>query len=212
MNVATILAVALTFSGCGTAVGVHEKLPPASYAADSIRRGPIEVLRAGETPSRPIIRIANVAAHGNGYADQNLLEETLVKEAEKLNADCLFILGKEVTKDETVGSYSGGIFLASQIQRPHLYGVACKYSKVRVGIRWDKDGYIDYVFQNSAAERIGITEGQKILAVNGQPFTPGSYLLEKEVSTKAPGDKVQIELLSKSGEKLRKEFVLDPFN
>lgn len=209
-NIVT-LATATMLGGCAAAFGVHEKLPPASYISLSEpKTGVLEVIRTGETPSRPIIRIANVAAHGNGFADQATLEKTLIQEAEKLNADCLIVLGKEVTKDETVGSYGGGVFTSNQIQRPHLYGVACKYSKVRLGIKWDKNGVIDYVFSGSVAERAGITEGQKLLAINGQPFIYGSYVVEKEIGVRKPGDKVLIEVLSKNGEKIKKELTLEP--
>jgi hypothetical protein len=208
------ITIALTtiglLAGCGTATGVHEKLPPANYVSlNEAKTGPIEIIRQGETPSRPTIRIANVAAHGNAYADLAKLEATLIREAESLNADCLYILGKEVTKDETIGSYGGGFFSSSQIHRPHLYGIACKYAKVRLGLKWDKDGIVEYVFSGSVAERAGIVEGQKILAINGQPFIYGSYLIEKEISSRNPGDRALIELLSKNGEKLKKDLVLE---
>lgn len=206
-----IVAAVTVLGGCAAAFGVHEKLPPANYVSLSEpKTGALEVIRPGETPSRPVIRIANVAAHGNGFADQATLEKTLIQEAEKLNSDCLMILGKEVTKDETIGSYGGGLFSSSQIQRPHLYGIACKYSKVRLGIKWDKNGVIDYVFSKSVAERAGITEGQKLLAINGQPFDFGSYVVEKEIGARQPGDKVVVEVLSKNGEKIKKELVLEP--
>jgi membrane-associated protease RseP (regulator of RpoE activity) len=204
---ATLGVAALT--GCSMARGVHEDLPPAAYATgSSTAAGHVDVFKDGDLPKRPVIRIAKVAAHGNGYATQATLEETLVQEAKKVNADCLVITASNVSKDETIGTYGGGLFSSAQIQRPHLFGVACKYAQVRLGINQDKDHVITYVTEGSPAATAGIVEGEKIIAINGVPITASPYLVETEVSVKRPGDTVKLELLDQSGQKQSKTITL----
>ncbi|WP_138922339.1 PDZ domain-containing protein [Hylemonella gracilis] len=206
------LSVAALVGGCASASGVHELLPSANYMSSSQGNGSVDVFRQGESPSRPYVRIAAVAAHGNAYADQATLERVLVQEAQKVGADCVTITGKEISKDEGVGTYGGGIMMSSQIQRPHLYGIACRYSKVRLGISWDKEGFITYVSSGSAADRAGLVEGQRLAAINGVPFSYGGYFMEKEVVSKSPGDVVVLEVLSRNSEKIRKEVVLEAWS
>lgn len=188
---------------------VHEDLPPAALVTDSVNvTGQVDIYRNGDLPKRPIIRIAQVGAHGNGYATEETLEQALVKEALKVNADCIILTNREVSKDETIGSYGGGIFMANSIQRPHLYGIACKYAKVSLGINANKDGLITYVTAGSAAAKAGIVEGDKLLAVNGVPISSSPFVIEREISVKKPGDVVKVEFLNKNGDKESRSVTL----
>ena len=208
----TILAVSLVaiLGGCASANVVHEDLPPASVMRDVVNMsGKIDVYKDGYMPKRPVVRIAKIGAHGNGYANNQTLQAKMEQAALAMGADCLVITNGEVTKDETFGTYGGGIWMSDQIRRPHLYGITCKYSQVRLGVQADsKTGVIQYVTADSPAARAGIVEGQKLLAVNGIPYGGDNAILETEVSTKRPGDVVIIEVLNKEGVKESKKITL----
>ena len=205
------LAVVL-LSGCGMSHGARESLPGANVVATSSPRDAesVRLFKDGEQPDKPVIKIAKIGAHGNGYADKSVLEKRLQIEAAKLGADCVIVTGFEVTKDETVGTYSGGMMVSNSIKRPHLYGIACRYTKVSLGFFFNlKDYVVTYVKANSTAEKIGLTEGCKLLAVNGVPVTGGQTVMEKEMLSKNPGDKVTLEWVDKSGTKVKKEATLE---
>jgi hypothetical protein len=80
----------------------------------------MELYKEGVRPPKGCIRIASLAAHGNGYATRDTLEDTLREEGERVGADFVVVTGMQVTKDETVGAFGGGIAIADTIQRPHL--------------------------------------------------------------------------------------------
>lgn len=210
--IVAILGV-LQFSAvaCSMAWGRHELLPPAKILGTSVPRNPDQVIlfREGETPPKTCIRIATVAAHGNGYATRETLEQTLVKEAAMIGAEFVVATQQQVTSDETVGSIYGGVILTDTIKRPHLYGVACRAATVRFGVKPDKDWTVLYVYPKTVAERAGIKEGDRVLSINGVHVLDDQYLIEKEISTRPPGTKVVVEYLTKGGDKMRKEVTLE---
>lgn len=211
MKISTIIACSAVsvLAGCAMAQGAYEDLPPAALVTGSSNvNGRIDLYRDGQMPPRPIIRIAKLAAHGNAYATQETLEATLIEEARKVNADCVIEVAENVTNDGTVGAYGGGFFSSSVIRKPHLYGIACKYSKVRLGITPGKDGLVSYVADNSVAERAGITEGDKLIAINGIPLSGNPFVIDTQITSKNPGDKIVIEFLDHHGHKERKILTL----
>ncbi|MCV6795661.1 PDZ domain-containing protein [Achromobacter ruhlandii] len=208
----TLIAVSLVtiLGGCAAAQAVHEDLPPAASMRGQVNTtGKIDVFSNGMIPQRPIVRIASIGAHGNAYADNKTLRGKMEQEALSLGADCLIIVGGEISKDETIGSYGGGVFTSNQIQRPHLYGVACKYAQVGLGLQANsKTGVIQYVTADSPAAKAGIVEGDTLLAINGVSFSSNPFVFETEVGTKKPGDVVKVEVLDKAGVKVAKTFTL----
>jgi len=205
-----ILVMGCMAAGCSTAWGRHQLTPLAELSRS---KGPcpteVDVVRIGQTPKRPIIRIALVAADGNGYATYETLEATLKQEATKVCADVVVVTGHQVTSDETVGTYGGGLFLSNTIKRPHLFGIAGRYAKVKLGMNCERtDGTINYVETGSCAEEIGLTEGAKILAVNGIFIGSDEFAIEREVLSREPGDTVRVEYLTKDGMKVTKEVKL----
>ncbi|MFW2396570.1 PDZ domain-containing protein [Burkholderia pseudomallei] len=208
-TVIAVCAAVTALTGCSMARGVHEDLPAAALVTGSINTtGHVDVFRNGQMPQRPIIRIAKVAAHGNAYATQDTLEAAIVEEALKLNADCVMLAGENVTDEGTIGTYGGHLFSSAIIKKPHLYGIACKYSKVRLGITPNKDGVVSYVTAGSAAESAGIVEGDKLLAINGVPIVGQPFIIDTQVASKNPGDQVVIEILDRDGRKVRKVLTL----
>lgn len=211
--VITLIGLAVSLlSGCGMSNGARESLPGASVVGTSSPKDPesVRLYKNGEKPEKPVITIAKVGAHGNGYADKTVLEQRLRIEAAKLGADCVIVTNFEVTKDETVGTYSGGMMIANNIQRPHLYGVACRYANACVGffLNNERECVVRYVKANSPAEKIGLVEGCTLLAINSIPMNGTHAVVEKEILSKNPGDKVTLEWLDKSGTKVKKEATL----
>jgi len=190
--------------------GVHEFTPVARYVSpQSNCNKPIEIFRKGEVSKRPGYRIAAIGAHGNGYANHETLEKTIVDEANKVCADFVIITGGEITKDEMVGSYGSGIMMSDHIRRPHMYAVAFRYAKVIIGVNFDKDGIIEYVRTGSTADKVGIKEGYKLLTVNGVFIKGDPFVVDREILSKNPGDKVQIEYMDKEGNKINKNILLE---
>ena len=203
--------LAVFTGGCAMAIGSHEMLPPAQFISASLgTTSQVDLYRQGEAPKRPVIRIALVAAHGNGYATTETLEETLRNEAAKIGAECVIVTQREITRDETIAAYGGGLMLGDQIHRPHMYGVACRYAKVALGVHLSKEGVIEYVRASSTAQKIGMKEGIKLLAVSGKFLRGDDYLIEREVLSRQPGDKIVIEYLDTDGQKVSKDVVLEP--
>jgi S1-C subfamily serine protease len=200
-----IACCAFIVSGCAMARGVHEYTPIGHLAP---KYGPcidnIAILKKGETLNRGAFRVANVAAHGNGYATYETLESALVEEARKVCADVVLIYDSNITKDEMVASYGAGIMIADHVQRPHLYGTAFKYSKTSIGIFFnkDKDYRVEYVKRGSLAEKYGIKEGMRLLAINGTSVSHDQFAIEKEILLKDPGDKIELELYGIDGNKI----------
>jgi membrane-associated protease RseP (regulator of RpoE activity) len=205
------LAMLLSLTACALAVGQNELLPGARLVAKEMRTpDQIEIYRQGEWPRRMgLIKIAMVAAHGNGYATTETLQNKLKEEAAKVGGDVVILTGSQITNDETVGTYGGGIMMATPIQRPHLYGVAMRYSPVYVGINWNREKIIDYVNANSPAEKAGIKAGDKLVAVNGE-YLRDDLIVEKEILSKKPGDKIILEYI-RDGKKLSAEMVLEAY-
>ena len=211
-----IALLSVFFVGCSMARGVNELLPGAQFSKPvASNPSQVRVFKNGAMPKSPCIMVANIAAHGNGYATMETLEQTLLEEAATLRADTVIVLKHEITKDETVGAYGGGIMMADSIQRPHLYGVACRTAKVGLGINInrtkdsDQFGVVLYVPANSPAARIGMTEGDKLLAVNGITIFEDELVIEREISSKQPGERATVEFLTKNNVKVSKEIILE---
>ncbi|MGE4267175.1 MAG: PDZ domain-containing protein [Deferribacterales bacterium] len=208
-----LLLYLMVLSGCGAAVAKYDLLSPQRNIPDLFPKDPasVVIVRENEKPELGIIRIANIGVHGNGYADRALLENKLIQQAAYLGADVVVIVGSEVTRDETVGIYNQGVFTSSQVQRPHLYGVAGVWSKVIIGIHFDSNGNIVYVKNASPAEKAGLKEGHKILAMDGKFFDPKSYMLDNLLAVKKPGDSLIIEYLDDQQIKRKVNVLLESF-
>ncbi|MGE4498547.1 MAG: PDZ domain-containing protein [Deferribacterales bacterium] len=210
----TTLFCSLVLLGCGTAIAQYDLLPPA-YSLQPLKpkaESDVTLLKENEKPKKTFIRTATIGVHGNGYADRVLLESKLVKQAAELGADFVIVTEMQITKDEVVGTYGYGMFMSSQIQRPHLYGVAGVWSKVAMGINYDDTGNITYVKANSPAEKAGIKEGYKLLAVEGEFFDTKAFTVEQIYTNKSPGDKLDIEYIDNNKVKQKATIILEsPF-
>jgi hypothetical protein len=206
MKTILIVLLLIIMSGCSVAVGGHMLLPPAQY----LNAAPKEVSEVGvysphTRPTQACLRLAQVEAHGNGYATYETLQETLVVEAAEIGADYLLVDALQVTADETVGTYAAGVMISSQIHRPHLSGTACRSPKVTIGLHFKdqlQGWLIRYVMPQSPADEAGFKEGETLLTVNGVFVPDNPYLFDREVAEAKPGDQMTFEVLDKKGDKI----------
>ena len=202
--------LAIAIEGCSVANGIHELLPTAE--AVHKKTTPFQKIEIYTQDNLPVdkgyVFIAKVAAHGNAYASNETLKETIRKEASKVGAELVLLTGENITNDESIGSYGGGIYISDQIKRPHLYGLAAVYSKVKFGTVTGNDGYIKYIRSGSSADKAGLREGMKILSINGR-FFQNNLVMQTEVSAKKPGDIVTIEYMDNENEKKIVRIVLE---
>jgi len=91
--------------------------------------------------------------------------------------------------------------MASTIQFPSLYGVACRKSNFRLGTRWDRDYTVLYVTKGSIADQNGIREGDKILTLNGKLLIDDALVADREFGGKRSGDTVVVEVLREGKKK-----------
>ncbi len=204
-----LLSISYIVSGCGMAYTVSEPLPLANKVNRANKTAnEIEIYKQGTVPEKAVIYIANIGTHGNGYANTDTLENAMKKEAAKIGAELVILTQYQVSKDENVGSYSGGMFMSQQIQRPHLYGIAAVYSKVRLGAIIEDSGNIKYVTADSPADKAGLKEGMQMLSINGVYYR-GHAIWQQEAGIKNPGDVITVEYLDKSKEKRKVTITLE---
>src|SRR5437867_1113392 len=116
-----LIALLVIFAtGCGFADGTHKLLPPARNFTIS-ERDPLDiedaeasripVYRQGQKIPQGCIRIASLGAHGNGYANHQQLEKALQEEAALVGGDFVIASEMNVSRDETIGVYGGGVMI-----------------------------------------------------------------------------------------------------
>lgn len=214
MNIIKVLCLiaASIISACGLANGRYDMTsievpgPKESRSWKDVPAFKADV----PTPPPPCIPIAKLYVDGNGYATEETLEEELREQAAEIGADYVMVGDLRITSDETLATYSRGLMLAGQIQRPHQAGLACRASKVSFGAHFDGNSFkIKYVYPNSAAAKAGFLEGEEILSADGTYLSGvDKYAWYRKVSVKQPGQTVVFEVLNKGGEKIKREVTL----
>jgi hypothetical protein len=175
----------------------------------------IDVFPNGLRPNKPAILFANIAAWSNVDVGTKVLDAKVVNESKKLGADFVIMLdkGAEVRGSTISSSPALGLSYAENNYTFYRKGIAGVYSKVYAGFFCDKDGFINFIYKNSPAEKALLKEGYKILSINGIYFLQDSFVTDREISTKKAGDIINIEYLDKTGNKqvteLRLEKVVD---
>ena len=196
----------IALSGCAVAFGEHRLLPPAEYLNPTPRdASEVRIYQPHTRPAHGCLRLAVVTAHGNGYADSEALEEALLDEAAQVSADYVLTQDIVVTGDETVGMYAWGMLISSQIERPHLNGIACRNPQVEIGLHFKdqlQGWLIRYVVPKSPADEAGFKEGETLLTVNGVFVPDNPYLFDREIGSARPGDTLAFEVLNKQGDKI----------
>lgn len=148
---------------------------------------------------------------GNTAANEGDLIKKLKEEAVKNNAP--LVLRSDLRHDSSSSQsvYLGyGLTQTSPILLPMIDARLCHYSKVQFGARFEKNGIISYVNDNSPASKSGLKEGMKILKLN-ETFVPGNdFAIDLEIRAKNPGDRVLVEYLDINGKKNKTTITLDP--
>jgi hypothetical protein len=208
-----MLATSL-FAGCASARGSRQILSSAELLERGEANQVPEFFRKGEHQIPEGVVIAKVSAEGNVYAQPQHLEARLLAEGAAIGADFVVATHQEVLRDKVVHHRPSGLIgIAlrvaqgtgdmSVISRPVLHGVACRRAKASLGAELDADGLVQYVRRGSAAERAGLKEGMRLLAINEAFMRADEFVLDREVFSRNPGDVVEVDAIAADGEKLR---------
>ncbi|MCI1278905.1 MAG: PDZ domain-containing protein [Nitrospira sp.] len=200
MAILIVAVFSILLCGCAMARGQHEVFDTAQLVPVLKAKEPhdVRVYQEGSYPDTGCFKVAYVAAHGNGYATKQTLETKLQEETAELGGDSVIIYSRQINNGMTVGTYGGGIAMADTIRTPSLYGVACRIPHATTGARVngkDKEYSIKYVSKGSPAEAAGLLEGDKLLTLNGRLIDSDPLLFEKEIGSKRPGDRLQVEYM-----------------
>ena len=220
--VAWLLAIVMP-AGCATATvkSGRTMTPVADLIPQSANTNRLpKLFRQGNRPQHEVVKLAQVSAVGNAYATHEDLEAKLLAEAAAIGADCLVVTHEDVIQDQIAIHPRGGLLSRSimnaqgrgdmsVISKPVLYGVACRQATASLGTLVDDNGNVQYVRQGSAAEKAGLKEGMRLLAINETFIRADEFVWEREILTKTPGDVVQIEVIDLDGGKVRMTAVLD---
>ena len=136
-----------------------------------------KLFRQGDRPKTEVVVLAQVSAVGYANATNEDLETKLLAEGAAIGADCVVITREDVIRDQIAIHPRGGLLSAaianaqgrgdvSVISQPVLHGVACRQATSSLGALVDKNGNVQYVRQGSAAEKVGLKEGMRVLAIN----------------------------------------------
>ena len=216
----TLIPVAVLVAGCANVQGNREATAAAALGNQRPNNLVPELFRKGEQQTPEGIVIAKVTAAGNVYANRQQLEAKLVAEAAAVGADYVVATHQEVLKDKVVHHpHSGLIGLALNVAqgtgdmtvmgRPVLHGVACRRASASLGAVVDQDGRVQYVRSESAAERAGLREGMRLLAINENFIHSDEFVFAREVFARNPGDVVQIDAITPGSEKVRVAVMLE---
>jgi predicted metalloprotease with PDZ domain len=155
----------------------------------------VTLVQPGESVQEPLFCYMNIAAWGNQNAQKHDIEKAIMEEAKQINADYV-LLGD--FKSQQVGAFSQhlgyGIVTHNPVFQNGMGGTACNISEVSLGIVHDK-GQIQYVKKDSIADKKGLKEGMKIIAVNGRSIASDEYAIPIEINSKSKGEVIDIEYL-----------------
>ena len=193
--VALLFCIGAGIFGCAASRVVTEDLPV------TVQRGApsavlVPVFENGYTkPTRAVIPFAQMGAHGNGYATRDSLKRDLSLKAAKLGADCVWVSNSEVKNAGTVTSYGNGFAMSEPVQCLSMYGQACVWSPVRVGLAIDKDNKVTDVIPGGAADRAGLKINDRILAMNKNRLTGDPLAMSRALAVVVPGQEVDTEIV-----------------
>ena len=138
-----------------------------------------------------LVPFALILGKYNEYGSESRLVRRMLEEAQKIKADVVYITDKKKRSE-----YYGGLLVGYRLD-VELISFACKIGKCQVGILYDQNTMMVTGFTpNSKAQASGITEGDRLVSIDGIPF-PGEkkYWLSKHYQpylTKNPGDTCRI--------------------
>ena len=216
-SVTIILLPLLLFgiSGCGQVVAVRHTMLPPGAALGSLEpkeASVVSLFKEGSRPSEGCIGLARLSAKGDPYTKREVLEGRLKEEGTKLGADFVLITGYREIEDNGPPhfiEYGAGIPIADDVRNPYLYGLACRQSNVRLGIDLSKDWTVQSVAVGSLAAKMGIEPGDRLVSVNRNHLPDHQYAYEQDILSRRPGDRVVIEYLTKTGNRVSKDIALE---
>lgn len=163
----------------------------------------IEVYKDGMTPPKSVIFFAKIIAYGESGISKKRFEQELINEAKRLGAQLVYISGSNTAQTGSMTGYYGnlGVSFSQNTYTTQHYGLAGVYAKSTAGIVIDSDGTITFVYPSSPAEEAGITEGDKVLAINNVYIKQDPFVVDREIKSKTPDSVVKLTILDRSSNK-----------
>jgi membrane-associated protease RseP (regulator of RpoE activity) len=202
-SLVAVLVVGCLFSGGCALSNIAVDSLPTGVQPGAAKREPVPAYdeTTGRAP-RAVVPFAAMGAHGNGYANRASLKKDLAGRAAAMGADCILIGGSQINQGPTVMSYGGGTAISQQVQTMSLYGWACMWAPVRLGLQWDKDNKVLDVVPGSPAERAGIVISDRILAIGSERITSDPWAAYRATWRARPGQTLDIEVVRVEGSRV----------
>lgn len=183
----------LALAGCGLARVDEELLPGCQHVAP-IAPVLVEVYEQGiSSPTRSTVPVANLNAHGNGYATKDVLVTALRKHAAEIGAELIVIGVVEVANGPLIVSYGNGVAVADTVKLPNLKATAYRWAPARLGFRWNASMVIADIVPGTPAASSGLKIGDRLLAVNSWRVTGDYMAMVRAISSLQPGQAVTVE-------------------
>lgn len=152
---------------------------------------------------------AGIKVFGRKSEGVELLKNRLLQESAKLGGEMVVASEEGLRVNEIFSDDKDvSVNLPEKWNDRTLTAYVCKIQKAGLGIEFqqkaDGDFQVKYIVKNSPAEKVGITEGMVVLAINGRRFS--SEVLDSEVRVKNIGDTVEIEYLDQN--KVKKSVII----
>jgi hypothetical protein len=202
-------------SGCGgIAASRYVMLPPGLATGTPDPRDPsgVSLLKQGVKPPKSCVRLAKLWIKGDPYTTREALENRLRFEGAKVGADFVLVTGHKEIEDNSTphfAEYGAGIPIADDVKNPYLFGLACRAASAGLGVELSKDWSVKTVLPGSAAEKIGLQPGDRLVSINGSYLRDHEYTYDRDILSRSPGESVTIEYLTKEGRKAVKDARLD---
>ena len=150
-----------------------------------------------------------VSAYCNLGCDSPDAYKKIVNIAAKLNSDIVLINSFGSMNSGSITTYGGGLAVTQNTQTHIMQTFICDYSEVSLGIVYNPKTYkVEYVKRGSTAEKAGIKENMQLLAINQRAVSSDPFIIQAEISSKKPGEVVEIEYIDLKSRKISKKVTL----
>lgn len=183
-----LLLIVLGSAGCHTSTAMV-RLP--AYERASTMEGPSEPRVFESTPTAsdvPASQPFAVVSVGRTYSSRAGAIGAVKSKVKGLKPDFVVILGESELKSAIGLTYVRG-----------LSAICYRIQPARIGFQLDRDSRVVQIDERSNLRSSGITEGDRLLSINGAAIASGAY--QAETLRIQPGDDVELTWLTASGDR-----------